>query len=65
MNEAMPQMIQAASLNFGRETKLPVSLNASDYFKGRVDYGELKIMGTVPDPDRPDQNPPPAKTDPR
>ncbi len=65
MTEAMPQMIKAAALNFGRETKMPVSLNATEYFKGRVDYGELKIMGTVADPDRLDQNPPPAKTDSR
>lgn len=64
MTEAMPQMIKVAALNFGRETKLPVSVDASDYFKGRVDHGELKIMGTVPEPatDRTDQNPLPAKT---
>lgn len=48
MTEAMPQMIKAAALNLGRETKMPISVNASDALKGRVDYGELKIMGTVP-----------------
>ena len=45
---AMPLMIHAAGPNFGRETKLPVNTNASDRFKGRVNFGELKIMGIVP-----------------
>jgi hypothetical protein len=65
--EAMPQMIKAAALNFGRETKMPVSLNASEYFKGRVDYGELKVMGTEPatPTDQPEQNPPAARTNSR
>lgn len=59
MTEAMPALIKAAALNLGRETKLPVNLNASDAFGGRVDYGELKIMGTVPaaEKDRPEPNP--------
>ena len=65
MKDAMPQMIKAAALNFGRETKLPVNLNATVEFKGRVDYGELKIMGTVPasQTDPPSQNPAPKKND--
>ena len=46
--DSMPLMIKAAALNFGRETKLPVNLNASDLFKGRVDLGELKILETLP-----------------
>ena len=55
MRDAMPLMIKAAALNFGRETPMPVNVNASDVFGGRVDYGELKIMGTVPaaEKDRP------------
>ena len=49
MTEAMPLMIKAAALNLGRETKLPVSLNASDELGGHVDLGELKIIGNVPE----------------
>jgi hypothetical protein len=49
MSDALPLMIHAAALNFGRETRIPVNLNASDEFKGRVDFGELKIIGTVPE----------------
>jgi len=52
LSEAMPQMIKAAALNLGRETKLPVNLNASDEFGGQVDYGELKVMGIVPGPEK-------------
>jgi len=43
--ETMPALIKAAALNFGRETKLPVNLNATDAFGGRVNLGELKVLG--------------------
>jgi hypothetical protein len=54
-DETMPSLIKAASLNFGRETTKPVSLNADDYFGGRVDFGEFKVLGegdtlTKPEP---------------
>ena len=48
LSDALPLLIHTAAANFGRETKLPVNINASDRFKGRVDFGELKIMGVVP-----------------
>jgi hypothetical protein len=44
-DETMPSLIKAASLNFGRETTKPISLNADDYFGGRVDFGEFKVLG--------------------
>ena len=63
MTEALPQMIKAASLNLGRETKMPVNLNATEAFKGHVDYGELKVIGTVPTSgtEPPEKNPPSGK----
>lgn len=45
MMEALPLMIEVASPNFGRETLLPVNVNASERFRGRVDLGELKVLG--------------------
>jgi hypothetical protein len=60
LSEAMPQMIKAAALNLGRETKLPVSVNASEEFGGQVDYGELKVMGIVPEKDKEPQKNEPA-----
>ena len=59
----MPQMIKAAALNLGRESKLPVNLNASEEFGGQVDYGELKVMGIVPEQDKehPKTEPAPAE----
>jgi hypothetical protein len=53
MGDAMPLMIQAAALNFGRETKVPLNINVSDESKGRVDFGELKVMGSEPPKDKP------------
>jgi hypothetical protein len=50
MTDAMPLMIKVAAANLGRESKLPVSVNASEVFKGRVDLGELKFLGTEPGP---------------
>lgn len=50
INNAMPLMIKAAAINFGRETKMPVGLNATDVFGGHVDIGELKVLGTTPAP---------------
>ncbi len=46
LDETMPTLIKAASLNFGRETAKPVALNATDYFGGHVDFGEFKVLGT-------------------
>jgi hypothetical protein len=45
LDETMPTLIKAAALNFGRETAKPVSLNATDHFGGRVDFGEFKVLG--------------------
>lgn len=65
MTEAMPLLIKAAGANFGRETKLPVDVNAVDLAKGRVDLGELKILGVEPGsstttkPEPPDTKPSP------
>jgi len=56
LTDALPQMIKAAALNFGRETAIPVSVNASENFKGHVDLGELKIIGTVPEATSGDNN---------
>ncbi len=47
MTRAMPLMVRAAALNLGRETARPVSLNASAVFEGRVELGELKVLGTA------------------
>ena len=48
-DETMPLLLKAAAVNFGRETKLPVNLNATDAFMGRVDLGEMKIIETDPE----------------
>ncbi len=44
-DKAMPLLISAAALNFGRETVKPVALNATDTFGGQVNYGEFKVLG--------------------
>lgn len=52
MTDAMPLMIKVAAANLGRESKVPVNVNASDLVKGRVDLGELKFLGTVSDSEK-------------
>jgi hypothetical protein len=55
--DAMPLMIKVAAVNLGRESAVPVNVNASDALRGRVDLGELKILGTEPDtPKKPSPN---------
>ncbi|MES1167633.1 MAG: hypothetical protein ABUL61_00545, partial [Oleiharenicola lentus] len=44
-DDAMPLLISAAALNFGRETEKPVTLNATDTFGGQVNFGEFKVLG--------------------
>ncbi len=60
LDDAMPLLISAAAVNFGRETAKPVTLNATDYFGGKVNFGEFKVLGegdrlTAPkaEPDQP------------
>lgn len=45
---AMPLLVKAAALNVGRETVKPVSVNATEQFIGRVELGDLKVIGTEP-----------------
>lgn len=60
LDTTMPLMIKAAAVNLGRETNKPVNLNATDAFKGHVDLGELKILGTAEtEKNRPDPAPKP------
>jgi hypothetical protein len=47
--DVMPLMIKVAAVNLGRESAVPVNVNVSDALRGRVDLGELKILGTGPD----------------
>lgn len=47
-DETMPLLLKAAAVTFGRETKMPVNLNASEVFQGRVDLGELKVLEYAP-----------------
>lgn len=56
--EAMPQLIKVAALNVGKETLLPVSINATDQFSGQVDIGELKVIGTEPPTGKPEPKSP-------
>ena len=49
LSDAMPLMIKVAAANLGRESSVPTSVNASELTKARVDLGELKFLGTVPD----------------
>jgi hypothetical protein len=52
LTDAMPLMIKVAAANLGRESTVPVNVNASDALRGHVDLGELKILGTGPDPQK-------------
>jgi hypothetical protein len=59
--DTLPLMIKTAAPNFGRETPLPVNVNASERFRTEVGIGELKVMGTEPaggDGSKPDRKPP-------
>lgn len=58
--DALPVMIKAAAENFGVRTDKPVWLNASEAFGGRVEFGELNILGQGSD-----LSLPPAKEEPR
>jgi hypothetical protein len=62
LKNAMPLMIKAAAVNLGRETKKPVNLDASDFFKGHVDLGELKFLGQVPPGEKNGKPAPPPET---
>lgn len=58
LENALPVMIKAAALQFGRETALPVNVNATKLLKGEVTPGELEVLGyeDVPE-DKPASNP--------
>jgi hypothetical protein len=56
-DETMPTMIKVAALNFGRETAKPVSINATDHFGGRVDFGEFKVLGVGEPLSKPSEEP--------
>lgn len=59
--EAMPLMIKSAALHVGRETTQPVTLLASDVFRGSVTFGEFKILGEdTPPPVTTGESPKPA-----
>jgi hypothetical protein len=49
MVDAMPLMIKVAAANLGRESKIPVNVDASDELHGHVELGELKSLGMEPD----------------
>jgi len=61
MAKAMPLMVTAAAFNLGRETAKPVSLNASALFGGKVNFGDIQVLGeadhltprTKPEPEKP------------
>ena len=44
--DTLPQMIVAAAPNFGRETRMPVSLRVNDWRRVQVEYGELRVIET-------------------
>lgn len=44
LTKALPQMILAAAPNLGRETALPVNVNASDRFGSEVRMGDFTIL---------------------
>jgi hypothetical protein len=55
---AMPQLVKAAALHVGRDTPMPVSINATEQFGGHVELGELKVIGTEPASGTAKGNPP-------
>lgn len=51
MSEALPTMLVAAGTAIGREADSPVLVSADDARKGRVEFGELEVIGQeVPPP---------------
>lgn len=56
MVQALPAMMLAAGPSMGRETETPVIRNADDVREGRVELGELEVIGFDEDtPAPPDQ----------
>lgn len=45
MAKAMPLLVSAAAFNLGRETEKPVTFNATEAFKGKVSFGDFKVLG--------------------
>jgi hypothetical protein len=51
MAKALPTMLLAAGPNIGRETTAPIFRDADHVREGRVDFGELEVIGIEGEPD--------------
>lgn len=64
MAEALPAMVLAAGPSIGRETDKPLLRDVDHARQGRVDFGQLKVLGVEDEfaapPPSPLRNPPPA-----
>jgi len=54
LKDALPLMAKAAAPYFGRETAMPVIVNATRKYGERVELGEMQVLGTVPSGDKSD-----------
>lgn len=64
MAEALPAMVLAAGPSIGRDSDKPVLRDVDDARRGRVELGQLKVLGVADEfaapPPSPLRNPPPA-----
>ncbi|MBE2215567.1 MAG: hypothetical protein IAE82_16970, partial [Opitutaceae bacterium] len=57
MLQALPTMIIAAGPSIGRASDKPILRDADDVRKGRVDFGDLEVLGYEGEDEQPQRSP--------